>query len=64
MIKRNAQNPETVNFENTSVRIAKRSDGVTVVLPFTAKNAFGVPSSHTANCTMNEDGTSQKILIH
>lgn len=64
MIKSSAKHPATVDFDNMKVRIAKRSDGVTVVLPFTAQNAFGVPVSNTANCTMNKDGTNQQIFIH
>lgn len=64
MIKKNATNPETVDFQNTKVRIESRDDGVTVVLPFSAKNAFGVPRSYVANCTMKNDGTNQQIFIH
>ena len=64
MIKSSAKHPATVDFDNMKVRIAKRSDGVTVVLPFTAQNAFVVPVSNTANCTMNKDGTNQQIFIH
>lgn len=64
MIKRNANYPATVDFENFKVRIAKRGDDVTVVLPFTAKNAFGVPVSGTANCSMSKDGANQQIFIH
>lgn len=64
MIKTSVKYPTTVEFDNFKARVAKRSDGVTVVLPFTAKNAFGVPVANTANCSMNKDGTNQQIFIH
>lgn len=64
MIKSNAKYPATVEFDNFKVRIVKQGEDVTVVLPFTAKNAFGVPVSNTANCSMKKDGSNQQIFIH
>lgn len=64
MIKGNAKYPATIDFDNFKARVVKRDGEVTVVLPFTTKNAFGVPVSSTANCTMSSDGTNQQILIH
>lgn len=64
LIKGNVKYPATVDFDNFKARVVKRDGDVTVVLPFTAKNAFGVPISNIANCTMNSGGTNQEIFIH
>jgi len=41
--------PDTLSFHNMSTSVS----GNNVTLKFTAKNAFGVPSTHTKTITVN-----------
>jgi len=41
--------PDTLSFHNMSTRVS----GNTVTLKFTAKNAFGVPETHTMDIEVN-----------